>query len=427
MAVPLTRIRRVAMLSAHTSPMEQPGTGDAGGMNVYVLELSRRLAAAGVAVDVFTRATTSELPPSIEVGDGVLVRHVEAGPYERLDKSELPAQLCSFVRDVLRAEAEAEPGRYDVIHSHYWLSGQIGLVARDRWNVPLVHSMHTMAKVKNAALAEGDTPEPAGRIAGEEQIVEVADRLIASTEEEAGDLTGRYGADPARVEIVSPGVDLATFRPYDRAAARVALGVPRDARLVMFAGRIQPLKAPDILLRAVADLLERDSSARSSLVVAIVGGPSGSGLDRPDSLLELAAELGIRDVVRFVPPVEQQVLAQWYSAASVVCVPSYNESFGLVALEAQACGTPVVAAGVGGLVTAVRDGVTGTLVGTHDPADYATAIGRLLADDALRARMGGAAVRHAARFGWQRTAERTLAVYRDAVRRNRARDSEVAS
>ena len=413
------------MLSTHTSPLEQPGTGDAGGMNVYVLELSRRLAEAGIEVDIFTRATSSSLPPVVEAADGVVVRHVAAGPYERLTKEDLPAQLCAFVRDVLSAEAH-DPGRYDLVHSHYWLSGQVGLVARDRWNVPLVHTMHTMAKVKNAALAAGDTPEPPGRIAGEEQIVEVADRLIANTRDEARDLIERYDAEPARVDVVHPGVDLTTFRPQDPASARARLGIAPDAQVLLFAGRVQPLKAPDVLLRA-ASLLARDPGLRRSLLVAVVGGPSGSGTQRPHALVELAESLGIRDIVRFVPPVDQARLATWYSAASIVCVPSYNESFGLVALEAQACGTPVVASDVGGLSTAVADGRTGRLVSTHDPADYAASIGSLLADGTSRARLAASAVHHAASFSWQATAQRTVEVYRTALAAHGAYDTEVAS
>ena len=414
------------MLSTHTSPLEQPGTGDAGGMNVYVLELSRRLAETGIEVDIFTRATSSELPPAVDAADGVVVRHVAAGPYERLTKDDLPAQLCTFVRDVLRAEAHEHPGRYDIVHAHYWLSGQVGLVARDRWKVPLVHTMHTMAKVKNASLADGDVPEPPGRIAGEEQIVEIADRLIANTDDEARDLIELYGADPAHVDIVNPGVDLTTFRPHDSARVRADLGIATDAHVLLFAGRVQPLKAPDVLLRAAA-VLARHPDLRRSLVVAIVGGPSGSGTQRPRALIELAESLGIRDMVRFVPPVDQTQLAQWYSAASVVCVPSYNESFGLVALEAQACGTPVVASNVGGLATAVADEQTGLLVPSHDPADYAAAIEPLLRDESRRTRLAVNAVRHAESFGWQATAERTVDVYRTALAGRFGHDTEVAS
>jgi D-inositol-3-phosphate glycosyltransferase len=300
------------------------------------------------------------------------------------------------------------------VHSHYWLSGQVGALARDRWGVPLVHSMHTMAKVKNDALAAGDAPEPATRILGEEQVVEAADRLVANTDLEAKQLINLYDADPSRVEVVHPGVDLEVFRPLDKAATRAALGLPADAAVLLFAGRIQPLKAPDVLLRAVAALLDRAPHLRSRLVVPVVGGPSGSGLDHPESLAQLATGLGLDGVVRFVPPVAQRELARWCAAATLVAVPSYNESFGLVAAEAQASGTPVVAAAVGGLTTVVRDGHSGLLVDGHEPGAWADALRRVVEDDDLRARLETGALQQGRSFSWEHTAERMLDVYEGA-------------
>lgn len=407
---------RVAMISLHTSPLDQPGTGDAGGMNVYVLELARRIGALGVKVDVMTRATSSRLAPVVDVADNVRVCHLVAGPYEGIDKADLPAQLCSFAREVLRKEAAAPLGHFDVVHSHYWLSGQVGALARDRWAVPLVHSMHTMAKVKNSALAAGDEPEPAMRVIGEEQVVDAADLLVANTDREADELVSLYGAAPERVRVVHPGVDLARFRPQHRPTVRAVLGLPVGALVVLFAGRIQPLKAPDVLVRAVGVLLERDPGLRDRLVVPIVGGPSGSGRERPEALAELVRSLGLDDVVRFVPPVAQAELAWWYAAADLVAVPSYNESFGLVALEAQAAGTPVVAAGVGGLVTAVRHERSGLLVDTHEPGDWAHALRGLLRDERRRLALSAGALEHARGFAWERSAEATLAAYEDARR-----------
>ncbi|HEU4947965.1 MAG TPA: D-inositol-3-phosphate glycosyltransferase [Kribbella sp.] len=402
------------MISLHTSPLDQPGTGDAGGLNVYVVELSKQLAGLGIEVDVFTRATSSALPSKVELWPGVTVRNVSAGPYEGLAKNELPAQLCTFARSVLRAEAVREPGYYGIIHSHYWLSGQVGLLARDRWAVPLVHTMHTMAKVKNASLAEDDVPEPQARLIGEEQVVEAADCLIANTDDEAGQLIDLYDAEPAKVEVVNPGVDLDMFSPGDQAVARKAVGLAEDAVVLAFIGRIQPLKAPDLLIRATAQLLEQDPSLRSRLVVAVIGGPSGNGLEHPECHAELARRLGVDDVTRFVKPMARSGLADWYRAATVVCVPSYSESFGLVALEAQACGTPVVAAAVGGLTTAVRDGRTGLLVSGHRVDDFAGALARIATDPSLRETMSRAAVEHARSFGWELTAQKTLAAYRTA-------------
>ena len=403
------------MVSLHTSPLDPPGSGDAGGMNVYVLELSRRLAAGGVAVDVFTRATSSQVPPVVEVVPGVTVRSLVAGPYEGLAKSDLPGQLCPFVREVLRTEAALPPAHYDVVHSHYWLSGQVGTVLADRWGVPLVHAMHTMAKVKNALLADDDEPEPYARVVGEEQVVAAADLLVANTDQEARDLVRLYDADPAAVRVIQPGVDLDVFVP-GRAAARAALGLAPDDLVVTFAGRVQPLKGPGVLLRAVAALLAHRPDLRERLVVPVVGGMSGSGADHLDALGSLAGDLGLRDVVRFVPPVPQPELARWYAASTLVCLPSYNESFGLVALEAQACGTPVLAARVGGLEVAVDDGRTGVLVDGHDPREWAHRLGQLLERPDRLADLGRRAVRQAAAFGWERTAEQTRALYAELDR-----------
>jgi D-inositol-3-phosphate glycosyltransferase len=407
--------RRVAMVSVHTSPLDQPGTGDAGGMNVYVVELSRRLAELGVEVDVITRAKSSDLPPTVEMAPGVTVRHVTAGPFEGLAKEDLPAQLCAFTAGLMRIEAVREPGWYDLVHSHYWLSGQVAWLAAERWDVPLVHTMHTMAKVKNLTLAEGDTPEPVAREIGEAQVVEAADRLVANTDEEAKSLVELYDADPARVVTVPPGVDLDLFRPGSAPLARQRLGLPADAAVLLFVGRIQPLKAPDVLLRAVARLLDAKPELAQRLVVAVVGGLSGSGLTHPDSLTGLTSQLGLSELVRFTDPVPQPLLADWYRAADLTVVPSYSESFGLVAIESQACGTPVVATAVGGLPTAVRDGVSGVLVESHAPDDYARVIGDLLTNDERRRALGRGAITHAAGFSWSATAADMVEVYAEAL------------
>ncbi|MFI1169424.1 D-inositol-3-phosphate glycosyltransferase [Streptomyces sp. NPDC020801] len=423
------RPSRVAMLSVHTSPLHQPGTGDAGGMNVYIVELAKRLAGIDIEVEIFTRTTSAALPPSVELAPGVLVRHVDAGPYEGLGKENLPAHLCAFAHGVTQAWAGHRPGHYDLVHSHYWLSGHVGRLAAARWDVPLVHAMHTMAKVKNASLAEGDAPEPTARVIGEGQVVRAADRLIANTEKEAEELLRHYDADTGRVAVVHPGVDLERFRPdargveAGRAAARSRLGLPQDALIPLFVGRIQPLKAPDVLLRAVARLLDEWPRLRERIVVPVVGGPSGSGLTQPEGLQKLAARLGISDVVLFRPPVCQDQLADWYRAASVLVMPSHSESFGLVAVEAQACGTPVIAAEVGGLPVAVRDGVSGVLIPGHDPVDYARALCGFADDPARSVRMSRAAVRHARSFGWAASAAATAEVYTAVLHERRLTES----
>ncbi|MGH3936626.1 MAG: D-inositol-3-phosphate glycosyltransferase [Pseudonocardiaceae bacterium] len=408
-------LRRVAVLSVHTSPLDQPGTGDAGGMNVYIVQTATRMARRGVEVEVFTRATSSGLPPVVQLAPGVSVRHITAGPYEGLAKNDLPAQLCAFTAGVLRVEARREPGYYDVVHSHYWLSGQVGWLARDRWGVPLVHTAHTLAKVKNAALARGDAPEPHTRVIGEQQVVAEADRLVANTPAETAELVELYGADPACTVTIPPGVDLERFTPGSRNAARAQLRLPSDAVVLAFIGRIQPLKAPDVLLRAAAEMLHRDPTLRDRLRVLIVGGPSGTGLAEPTVLHQLAATMGIKKQVVFVPPRSGAELVNVYRAADVVAVPSYNESFGLVALEAQACGTPVVAAKVGGLPVAVADGVSGQLVDSHDPMDWADALSAVALHPGCRAELAAGATGHARRFSWECTTEALMRVYAEAA------------
>ena len=411
------------MVSVHTSPLDQPGTGDAGGMNVYVAGLARALAARDVEVDIFTRATAHR-PATVEAVPGVRVHHVVAGPLDAA-KEDLPGLLCAFTAGML-----GHPGvpsqAYDLVHSHYWLSGHVGWLAAERWAVPLVHTMHTMAKVKNAALGPGDRPEPAGRVVGEEQLVAAADALVASTAEEAADLVDLYDADPGRVHVVAPGVDLTTFRPApgeagaqgdlttDRAArtaarhaARRAVGLAAGEPVVVFAGRVQPLKGPDVLVEMLAELR---AQGRPVPRLVVVGGPSGD----PGAVAALAHHAdraGVADRVRLVPALPQSELAAWFRAADVVAMPSRSESFGLVAAEAQACGTPVVATGVGGLRTVVADGVSGVLVRGHDPRLWAAAVGDLLADDERRARLGAGARRHALRMGWDAAAEAMAKVY----------------
>ena len=348
----------------------------------------------------------------VELAPGVLVRHVVAGPFEGLGKNDLPSQLCAFTAGVLRAEARHEPGWYDVVHSHYWLSGQVGWLARDRWGVPLVHTAHTLARVKNAALADGDPPEPRVRVIGEDQVVAEADRLVCNTRIEARELVDLYRADPARIVTIPPGVDLARFRPGDRAAARRALTIDPDAVVLAFAGRIQPLKAPDVLLHAAAALLRRDPALRSRLVVLVAGGPSGSGLAEPTGAAAARhpARAGRR---RALPPAPGRAPGSptIFRAADVVAVPSHNESFGLVALEAQACGTPVVAARGGRAAGGGGGRAVGLLVDGHRAEPWADALAAVALDPARRAALARGAVAHAQRFSWDRTTDALLDTY----------------
>ena len=418
------QIRRVAMISVHTSPLDQPGTGDAGGLNVYVVEAARQLASRGVEVEIFTRRTAADVPDVIDLAPGVLVRHVDAGPYEGLVKEDLPGQLCAFAAGMMREIARVPPGHYDLAHSHYWLSGQVGWLVAERWQVPLVHTMHTMARVKNRQLAEDDVPEPPGREIGEMQVVDIADRLIANTVQEADELVEYYDADPEQVVVVPPGVDLEVFVPGDRTTARSRVGLPEDAVVLLFVGRIQPLKGPDVLVRAAAELLREHPELRERLVVAVLGGASGRGLAAPDRLRDVGAELGIADVLHLAPPVTRAELADWYRAADVVAVPSHTESFGLVAVEAQASGALVVAANVGGLRTAVGDG--GVLIDGHDPTVWARELARVLDDPDEARRLRQRAHVRVQAFGWSATVDRLLDVYADAVAERTQVPAEVA-
>ena len=399
---------RIATLMVHTSPLDQPGIGDAGGMNIYVLESAQRMAAMGVSVDIFTRRTDSAQADIVEISPGVRVRHFDCG-HGTLTKEQLPIHISGLSQEfsrIMRTE------NYDVIHSHYWLSGKVAMPAAKELGIPLVHTMHTMARVKNLNLAEGETPEPMIRVQGETQVVAAASALIANTDAEAASLVSLYDACPDTVHVVSPGVDLYTFTPGEsRSVARDLIGQPQDALIVSFVGRIQPHKGPEVLIRATSELVKHTPLLRHKLIVNIVGGASGANTEEVDRLKELTTWLAIDDVVRFSPPIPREDLPQWYRAADLVVVPSYSESFGLVALEAQACGTPVIATAVGGLRTAVADGISGVLVDGHDPKAWSSVISRLLQEPQRRVLLSMGAVEHASHFGWDVTARGTLDIY----------------
>jgi D-inositol-3-phosphate glycosyltransferase len=411
------RVERVAVVSVHTCPLDQPGIGDSGGMNVYVRSVARRLAEMGVAVDIFTRAAGPE-QHVVDVDPGVRVVHLEAGPDAPVEKEELPLYVHEFLGSMMRFEAEeaAAAGRatpiYDVVHSHYWLSGSIGRFARDRWGVPLVQSFHTLGRVKNRTLAPGDSAEPPARIAGEQKVVQSADIILAPTIGEAADLVNLYGANPRNVRVVAPGVDTELYTPGDRATEKASLSL--DGRtVILFVGRLQPLKQPEVAVRAIAELRSRNPELAEKLTLVVVGGPSGRGGVQPASLSKLAAELGISRALRLEGTVPHDLLPRYYRAADAVLIPSRSESFGLVAIEASACGTPVVASDVGGLRVAVRDGVTGTLVPSFLPAAYADGLARVLTERGLGDAMGSAGAHFARRFDWRRASIDLLAIYEE--------------
>jgi len=407
---------RIAVLMVHTSPLEQPGIGDAGGMNIYVVESAQRMAAMGVSVDIFTRRTHAHETETVEISPGVRVRYFDCG-HGSLTKEQLPAHISGLSKEFLRLLKDE---KYDAIHSHYWISGKVAMPAAKELGIPLVHTMHTMARVKNLNLAEGETPEPMIRVQGETQVVAAANALVANTDAEAASLVSLYDACPDIVHVVSPGVDLYTFTPgHGRSAARTIVGLPQEALVVSFVGRIQPHKGPEVLIRATSELVKHSPLLRHKLIVNIIGGASGANTEEVDRLKELATWLGIDDVVRFSPPVPRADLAQWYRAADLVVVPSYSESFGLVALEAQACGTPVVATAVGGLRTAVADGISGVLVDGHDPKAWSSVIARLLQEPQRRVLLSMGAIEHASHFGWDATARGTLDIYDQVITESR--------
>ncbi|MFA5787320.1 MAG: D-inositol-3-phosphate glycosyltransferase [Actinomycetota bacterium] len=410
------RVRRVAVVCVHTSPLDQPGVGDSGGMNVYVRSLADELARRGIESDIFTRASDPKADRVVDLSETARVINVPAGPAGPVDKHELPRYLSEFLCALLRFGSAA--GRpYDVIHSHYWLSGWVGRLLRERWHVPMAASFHTLGKVKNLMRGREDSAEPAARIAGEARVVASADAVFASTPAEASELIGLYGAPAERVKVVSPGVRRELFHPGDRAAAKAALGVS-DKLVVGFVGRLQPLKGASIALAALADLRRRRPDLHDRLLMILVGGASGNGKREPERLRALAADLRLDGAARFLEPIPHDAMPSFYRACDVLIVPSYSESFGLVALEAQACGVPVIASAVGGLNYIVDDQATGRLVKGHEPADFSRALEDLLDDPHQRDVLGASGARLAARYCWEDTASRVLEAYEDLVGRS---------
>ncbi|MEW6059245.1 MAG: D-inositol-3-phosphate glycosyltransferase [Actinomycetota bacterium] len=411
---------RIAIVSMHTSPLEQPGTGDSGGMNVYIRAAAERLARQGVNIDVFTRRRGRGISEVEQLTPASRVINVMAGPRDPVPKQDLPRLLPQFLGGLLR-HVRMDGRGYDLVHSHYWLSGWVGRSAKEIWGVPLVASFHTLGKVKNHSLAGGESPEPPERLASEVAVIENADRIVAATPAEAAQLVRLYRADPARIRLIPPGVDHGLFFPRlkEQAKARVHLA---GVRLLLFAGRLQAHKGPDIAIRALAEASAREPAQMRDVVLGIVGGPSGTGNGAEvGRLIDLALTLGVEDRVVFFPPQPQARLADFYAAAECLLVPSRSESFGLAALEAQACATPAVAAAVGGLRHVIADGVTGLLVEGHDPADYAECVLQLLRDPEVAQRMGESASARSLRFSWDATATEILSVYRELL------DSRVAA
>jgi len=397
---------RVAMLSVHTCPLAALGGKETGGMNVYVRELARELSRMRVTADIFTRSQNPSIARVVRVADGVRVVHLAAGPQAPMAREAVYDHLDEFVErvEVFRAQQGVD---YDLIHGHYWLSGTAGLALRERWDVPLVQMFHTLGRLKNDATRDGAEREPDLRIAEETRIVGAADRLVAATAIERAHLVSHYGADPARIAVIPCGVDTTLFAPGDQAAARATLGLDGRPRL-LYVGRLAPIKGLTTLLDGMAQLRGRGSRAH----LCIVGGDADEPLNGHEGELRARlADLGLQDSVTFVGAQPQESLRAWYVAADATVLPSYYESFGMVALEAMACGSPVVASRVGGLQTTVRDRITGVLVPDHDPVSLADALEDVLDDAPLRARLGRAGVRWAAEHRWPCVAEAVCREY----------------
>ena len=397
---------RVAMLSVHTCPLAALGGKETGGMNVYVRELARELSRMRVAADIFTRSQNPTIPRVSAFGAGVRVVHLPAGPEAPMARDRVRDHLDEFV-DGVEAFRLGHGLDYDLIHAHYWLSGAVGLALRERWGVPLVQMFHTLGRLKNDATRNGADREPAMRIAEEARIVGAADRVVAATVMERAHLASHYGADPTRVAVIPCGVDTTLFTPGDQTAARRALGLDDRPRL-LYVGRIAPIKGLQTLLDGMARLRAAGSDAQ----LCIVGGDADEPLNGHEGELRAQlARLALGDAVTFVGAQPQERLRTWYVAADATVLPSYYESFGMVALEAMACGSPVVASRVGGLQTTVRDRVTGVLVPDHDPGALADALARVLADPDLRWRLGREGVRWAAQHRWPCVAEAVCREY----------------
>ena len=398
-------MRRVAVISLHTSPLLQPGSGDSGGMNVYVREMVSSLAQAGLECTTYTRADREGLPREVFVEPNHRVVYIEAGPHH-LPKEALPEVLDVFTEGVL--DHIRASGGADVVHANYWLSGVVAHRVKHALDIPFVATFHTLARVK----AEGGDPEPGWRDMAEAELINCADAICVSCVEEEQQFRRLYGDPRGRIEIVAPGVEHAFFAPGERSGARAATELPADAAVILFVGRIQPLKGPDVAIRALHAL------DRPEALLVIVGGASGAeGEGEYLRARQLVDELGLGDRVRFVDPQPHHILSSYYRAADVVIVPSRSESFGLVALEAAACGIPVVASAVGGLQSLVDEGATGFLVPRRDPTLFAHRIGRILDDPLLAASMSVAAAQRARRYTWSFAAARLRRLYADLTAR----------
>jgi len=407
------------MLSYHTCPLATLGGKDTGGMNVYVRELTRYLGKAGVHVDVFTRSQDEHVPHVLhDLGYGNRVVHVSAGPEVPLPKQELTGFLPDFTQGIL-AFAEKKELTYDLLHSHYWMSGITADELRSVWGVPVVHMFHTLGIMKQRVARTPGEVEGDYRLIGERRVLELADRIIAATPAELAQLQWLYQADTKKIVVVPPGVDLSHFYPIPEDEAKEFIGVAPCEQVLLYVGRIEPLKGIDTLIEALAIMHQQGFK----MCLSVIGGNPENDTETPDAeltrLQAIREQYGLTDLIAFIGKRGQDTLPYYYSAAVAVVIPSHYESFGMVALEAMACGTPVVASHVGGLAFLVQDGVTGYTVPVDEPQALADRLIALLQDTELRARMGSQAATFARQYGWEKISARILQLYEEVIARRR--------
>lgn len=403
-------IKRIAMLSVHTSPLATLGGKETGGMNVYVRDLSQEFSRRGIAVDVYTRSQNPDAPRLAELGEHGRVINIKAGPEQPYNKNKIYNHLPEFVANV-----KAYNHSYDIIYSHYWLSGLAANSLRQSWDIPMVQMFHTLAEMKNRVAQDASQQEPEQRLNCEGEIMRFADRLVAATPIEKNHMTWHYGANPQKIDVVPPGVDLNRFNPLDRREAKEKIGMPPDDQMILFVGRMQPLKGVDILIEALGLVRQKEPKLAQNICVSLIGGDP-----QPDSEVEkrelerlnnLRKKLDIEDLVTFLGAKDQDTLVYYYSAAEMVVMPSHYESFGMVALEAMACGAPVIASDVGGLPFNIEDGFNGYLVPGRDPRALADKIILLLKYPALRDQLSEQAQAWVARYSWVNIADEILEVF----------------
>ncbi|MCK4800387.1 MAG: glycosyltransferase [Anaerolineales bacterium] len=409
---------RIALISYHTCPLATLGGKDAGGMNVYVRDLSLYLGRRGIHLDVFTRSQDEHVPHVLhDLGFGNRVAHIPAGPEHPIPKQELEEYIPEFVDHILDF-AKNKDVHYDLIHSHYWMSGLAAEKLAEIWQVPVIQMFHTLGKLKQQVAQNADEAEGDYRIKGENRVITIADKIIASTTTEKDQLEHLYGAAPDKIEIIPPGVDLSYFYPIPPDEAKEYVGVPLEKRLLLFVGRIEPLKGIQTLLRAI-DLLHDNDGVEKNLCLAVIGGDlieiDGTECEEMHLLRQLRDEYGLQDMVTFLGKQSQDSLPYYYSAAEMVIMPSHYESFGMVALESMACGTPVIASHVGGLIHLVEDGVTGYHVTVDDHVALSEVISGLLDDKSLRYRMGHDAFAFAKKYDWGNITDRVIQLYQESI------------